>query len=176
MILSKATNTEIWFELISVLDVFGPQSTPETFNPSLSYPYVCHRQTPALYQGKDPKVDISKEALRTELNGTIFEDVGGLYEKYFEMIPWANQCRAIAESFVNRNFKARSKFPKKPTESKIWRWAHRIQAEFVESYKAPTMTPSDKPASSKKQNTFPLRSNKSRTTSAWQFEGSESPR
>ncbi|CAD6501077.1 BgTH12-06776 [Blumeria graminis f. sp. triticale] len=92
------------------------------------------------------------------------------------MTPWANQCQKIADSFVNRKFKARFRFPKKPTESNVWRWVHRIQAEFIESYKAPTVTPSDKSASSKKEKTFPLRSNKFRTTSAWQFEGSESPR
>lgn len=175
-IFSKAADTEVWFQLISVLDIFEPHSTSDTFTSSLNYPDVCHRQTAAPYKGKDQKVEILKEALRTELNGTIFEDVGGFYEKYFEMTPWANQCQTIADSFVNRKFKARFRFPKKPTESNVWRWVHRIQTEFIESYKAPTVTPSDKSASSKKEKTFPQRSNKFRTTSAWQFEASESPR
>ncbi|CCU76485.1 serine/threonine-protein kinase Sgk2, partial [Blumeria hordei DH14] len=175
-IFSKATDTEIWFQLVSVLDIFEPHSTPDTFTSSLNYPDVRHRQTVALSQGKDQKVDILKKALWTEANGTIFEDVGGFYEKYFKMTPWADQCQAIAESFVNKKSKALFRFPKKSTGADIWRWVHKIQSEFIECYKAPTGTPSEKPASSKQQKTFPLRSNKFRTTSAWQFEGSESPR
>ncbi|CAD6499010.1 BgTH12-04664 [Blumeria graminis f. sp. triticale] len=162
-IISNATDIEIWDEVTELVDTHEPMQSPETNVPSARQGDARHRRCTAPYEGADQIMDTLKGALRTELAGTIFENVGGFYAKYFEGTTWAGQCREIAKRYENRPDKSTFKFPKDPTEKNVWQWIKAVQAEFIEPYKP------DESCESK--DNFPLRADAFHTTGPGQIDG-----
>ncbi|CAD6499012.1 BgTH12-04666 [Blumeria graminis f. sp. triticale] len=162
-IISNATDIEIWDEVTELVDTHEPMQSPETNVPSAKQGDARHRRCTAPYEGADQIMDTLKGALRTELAGTIFENVGGFYAKYFEGTTWAGQCREIAKRYENRPDKSTFKFPKDPTEKNVWQWIKAVQAEFIEPYKP------DESCESK--DNFPLRADAFHTTGPGQIDG-----
>ncbi|VDB85791.1 Bgt-50216 [Blumeria graminis f. sp. tritici] len=118
-IISNATDTEAWNEVIELVDSHEQIQSPKTKMTSAQHGDAYHRRCSAPLEGPDQIMDTLKEALRTELAGTIFENVGGFYKKYFEGIKWAGQCKEIAKHYENRPDKATFNFPKDPTEKNV---------------------------------------------------------
>ncbi|VCU39140.1 Bgt-51247 [Blumeria graminis f. sp. tritici] len=162
-IISNATDIEIWDEVTELVDTHEPMQSPETNVPSARQGDARHRRCTAPYEGADQIMDTLKGALRTELAGTIFENVGGFYAKYFEGTTWAGQCKEIAKRYENRPDKSTFKFPKDPTEKNVWQWIKAVQAEFIEPYKP------DESCESK--DNFPLRADAFHTTGPGQIDG-----
>ncbi|CAD6499008.1 BgTH12-04662 [Blumeria graminis f. sp. triticale] len=162
-IISNATDIEVWNEVTELVDTHEPMQSPETNVPSAKQGDARHRRCTAPYEGADQIMDTLKGALRTELAGTIFENVGGFYAKYFEGTTWAGQCREIAKRYENRPDKSTFKFPKDPTEKNVWQWIKAVQAEFIEPYKP------DESCESK--DNFPLRADAFHTTGPGQIDG-----
>ncbi|VCU39122.1 Bgt-51262 [Blumeria graminis f. sp. tritici] len=162
-ITSNATDIEVWNEVIELVDTHEPMQSPETNLPSAKQGGARHRRCTAPYEGADQIMETLKEALRTELAGTIFENVGGFYEKYFVGTTWAGQCKEIAQRYENRPDKSTFKFPKDHTEKNVWQWIKEVQAEFIEPYKP------DESGESK--DNFPLRADTFHTTGPKQIKG-----
>ncbi|CAD6506527.1 BgTH12-07754 [Blumeria graminis f. sp. triticale] len=162
-ITSNATDIEVWNEVIELVDTHEPIQSPETNLPSAKQGDARHRRCTAPYEGADQIMETLKEALRTELAGTIFENVGGFYEKYFVGTTWAGQCKEIAKRYENRPDKSTFKFPKDPTEKNVWQWIKEVQAEFIEPYKP------DESCESK--DNLPLRADTFHTTGPKQIKG-----
>ncbi|VCU39136.1 Bgt-51252 [Blumeria graminis f. sp. tritici] len=162
-IITNATDIELWNEVTELLDTHEPMQSPETNVPSAKQGDARHRRCTAPYEGADQMMETLKEALRTELAGTIFENVGGFYAKYFEGTTWAGQCKEIAKRYENRPDKSTFKFPKDPTEKNVWQWIKAVQAEFIEPYKP------DESCESK--DNFPLRADAFHTTGPGQIDG-----
>ncbi|CAD6499019.1 BgTH12-04673, partial [Blumeria graminis f. sp. triticale] len=162
-IISNATDIEVWDEVTELVDTHEPMQSPETNVPSAKQGDARRRRCTATYEGADQIMDTLKGALRTELAGTIFENVGGFYAKYFEGTTWAGQCREIAKRYENRPDKSTFKFPKDPTEKNVWQWIKAVQAEFIEPYKP------DESCESK--DNFPLRADAFHTTGPGQIDG-----
>ncbi|VCU39114.1 Bgt-51266 [Blumeria graminis f. sp. tritici] len=162
-ITSNATDIEVWNEVIELVDTQEPMQSPETNLPSAKQGDARHRRCTAPYEGADQIMETLKEALRTELAGTIFENVDGFYEKYFVGTTWAGQCKEIAKRYENRPDKSTFKFPKDPTEKNVWQWIKEVQAEFIEPYKP------DESGESK--DNFPLRADTFHTTGPKQIKG-----
>ncbi|CAD6498986.1 BgTH12-04640 [Blumeria graminis f. sp. triticale] len=162
-ITSNATDIEVWIEVIQLVDTHEPIQSPETNLPSAKQGDARHRRCTAPYEGADQIMETLKEALRTELASTIFENVGGFYEKYFVGTTWAGQCKEIAKRYKNRRDKSTFMFPKDPTEKNVWQWIKEVQAEFIEPYKP------DESGESK--DNFPLRADTFHTTGPKQIKG-----
>ncbi|VDB86011.1 Bgt-50635 [Blumeria graminis f. sp. tritici] len=62
-----------------------------------------------------------KEALRTELAGTIFENFGGSHQNNFENITWTGQGKEIAKRYESWPCKLILRLPKAPTETNVWK-------------------------------------------------------
>ncbi|SZF05201.1 unnamed protein product [Blumeria hordei] len=155
-IISNATDVEIWNEVTQLVNTHEPIQSAEANMTTGQHGDAYHRRCSAPLEGPDQIMGTLKEALRTELAGTIFENVRGFYKKYFEGPKWANHCEEIAKHYKNRPDKETFKFPKNPTEKNVWEWIKAIQNEFIEPYKPD--------ASCKNMEDFSLRADSFQTT------------
>ncbi|VCU39129.1 Bgt-51260 [Blumeria graminis f. sp. tritici] len=162
-ITSNATDIEVWNEVSELVDNHEPIQLPDTNLPSAKQGDARHRRCTAPYKGADWITETLKEARRTELAGTIFENVGRFYEKYFVGTTWAGQCKEIAKRYEKRQDKSTFKFHKDPTEKNVWQWIKEVQAEFIEPHKP------DESGESK--DNFPLRADTFHTTGPKQIKG-----
>ncbi|SZF05200.1 unnamed protein product [Blumeria hordei] len=135
LIISNATDVEIWNEVTQLVNTHEPIQSAEANMTTGQHGDAYHRRCSAPLEGPDQIMGTLKEALRTELAGTIFENVRGFYKKYFEGPKWANHCEEIAKHYKNRPDKEAFKFPKNPTEKNVWEWIKSIQNEFIEPYR-----------------------------------------
>ncbi|CAD6501847.1 BgTH12-02093 [Blumeria graminis f. sp. triticale] len=167
-ILAEETDIEIWKQLTDLVDSLEP--IPPTVMGVRSAPFIDsrHIRCTAPLEGQDQFMESLKDELRTELAGTIFENVDGFYKKYFEGTTWANKCKDIAKRYVNRRDKVSFQFPTNPTEANVWEWIKAVQAKFIEPYK-PYKT-------SKEQKPIPLRAETFQTTVPSQINGGLAPR
>ncbi|CAD6501843.1 BgTH12-02089 [Blumeria graminis f. sp. triticale] len=167
-ILADETDIEIWKQLTDLVDSLEP--IPPTVMDVRSAPFIDsrHIRCTAPLEGQDQFMESLKDELRTELAGTIFENVDGFYKKYFEGTTWANKCKDIAKRYVNRRDKVSFQFPTNPTEANVWEWIKAVQARFIEPYK-PYKT-------SKEQKPIPLRAETFQTTGPGQINGGLAPR
>ncbi|VDB85708.1 Bgt-50329 [Blumeria graminis f. sp. tritici] len=167
-ILAEETDIEIWKQLTDLVDSLEPM--PPTVMDVRSAPPIDsrHIRCTAPLEGQDQFMESLKDELRTELAGTIFENVDGFYKKYFEGTTWANKCKDIAKRYVNRRDKVSFQFPTNPTEANVWEWIKAVQARFIEPYK-PYKT-------SKEQKPIPLRAETFQTTGPGQINGGLAPR
>ncbi|CCU83030.1 serine/threonine protein kinase domain protein [Blumeria hordei DH14] len=134
-IISNAIDVEIWNEVTQLVNTHEPIQSAEANMTTGQHGDAYHRRCSAPLEGPDQIMGTLKEALRTELAGTIFENVRGFYKKYFEGPKWANHCEEIAKHYKNRPDKEAFKFPKNPTEKNVWEWMKSIQNEFIEPYR-----------------------------------------
>ncbi|VCU41207.1 Bgt-20440 [Blumeria graminis f. sp. tritici] len=162
-ILFNSTDIEIWGHLTDLVDNLEPITSLQHDASSSHHPDAQHIYTTAQLKGADETMDILKDALRKELTGTVFEDVTGFYEKFFEKPLWASKCQKISESYANRKDQESFQFPDDRTEANVWQWIKTVQTKFIEQYRDP-------PAE-KKRKTFPLRGQKFRTTNGSQIKG-----
>ncbi|SZF05211.1 unnamed protein product [Blumeria hordei] len=162
-IIYNATDNEIWNNVIYLVDLEEPIKPLETNIPFTNQGESRHRRCTAPYEGVDQIMQTLKEALRTELAGTIFKNVDGFYKKYFEGTTWAGQCEEIAKLYKNRPDKSSFKFPKDPTEKNVWQWIKAVQDEFIEPYK-----PDE---SCEHKENFPLRADAFHTTGPGEING-----
>ncbi|VCU41191.1 Bgt-50761 [Blumeria graminis f. sp. tritici] len=162
-ILFNCSDAEIWSHLTDLVNNLEPITHLQLDASSSHHPDAQHIYTTAQLKGADETMDILKDALRKELTGTVFEDVTGFYEKFFEKPLWASKCKKISESYANRKDQESFKFPDDRTEANVWQWIKSVQTKFVERYWDP-------PAE-KKRKSFPLRGQKFRTTNGSQIKG-----
>ncbi|SZF05205.1 unnamed protein product [Blumeria hordei] len=155
-ILSNATDVEMWNEVTQYVNTHEPIQSAVANMTTGQHGDAYHRRCSAPLEGPDQIMGTLKEALRTELAGTIFENVRGFYKKYFEGPKWANHCEEIAKHYKNRPDKETFKFPKNPTGKNVWEWIKAIQNEFIEPYKPD--------ASCKNMEDFSLRADSFQTT------------
>ncbi|SZF05395.1 unnamed protein product [Blumeria hordei] len=167
-ILDEETDIEIWKELTDLVNSLEPISLnvmDVRLAPSIDSQHI---RCTALFEGPDQFMESLKDELRTELAGTIFENVDGFYKKYFEGTTWANKCEDIAKRYVNRRDKVSFQFPAEPTETNVWEWIKAVQAKFIEPYK-PNKT-------SKDQEPIRLRAQVFQTKGPGQINGGLAPR
>ncbi|VCU41209.1 Bgt-50512 [Blumeria graminis f. sp. tritici] len=162
-ILFNSADIEIWGHLTDLVDNLEPITPLQHDASSSHHPDAQHIYTTAQLKGADETMDILKDALRKELTGTVFEDVTGFYEKFFEKPLWSSKCQKISESYDNRKDQESFKFPDDRTEANVWQWIKTVQTKFIEQYHQSN--------ASKKKKTFPLRGQKFRTTNGSQIKG-----
>ncbi|VCU41198.1 Bgt-50753 [Blumeria graminis f. sp. tritici] len=162
-ILFNSADVEIWSHLTDLVDNLEPITPVQHDASSSHHPDAQHIYTTAQLKGADETMDILKDALRKELTGTVFEDVTGFYEKFFEKPLWASKCQKISESYSNRKDQESFKFPDDRTEANVWQWIKTVQTKFIEPYRDPP--------EEKKRKSFPLRGQKFRTTNGSQIKG-----
>ncbi|VCU41200.1 Bgt-50743 [Blumeria graminis f. sp. tritici] len=162
-ILFNSADVEIWSHLTDLVDNLEPITPLQLDASSSHHPDAQHIYTTAQLKGADETMDILKDALRKELTGTVFEDVTGFYEKFFEKPLWASKCQKISESYANRKDQESFKFPDDRTKANVWQWIKTVQTKFIEPYRDPP--------EEKKRKSFPLRGQKFRTTNGSQIKG-----
>ncbi|CAD6500902.1 BgTH12-06606 [Blumeria graminis f. sp. triticale] len=126
-ILFNSADVEIWSHLTDLVDNLEPITPLQHDASSSHHPDAQHIYTTAQLKGADETMDILKDALRKELTGTVFEDVTGFYEKFFEKPLWASKCQKISESYSNRKDQESFKFPDDRTEANVWQWIKTIK-------------------------------------------------
>ncbi|SZF05210.1 unnamed protein product [Blumeria hordei] len=117
---SNATDIDVWNEVTQLVDTHELIQSAETNMTTGQHVDAYHRRCSAPLEGPDQIMGTLKEALRTELAGSVFENVRGFYKSYFEGPKWANHCEEIAKHYKNRPDKETIKFPKNPTEEHVW--------------------------------------------------------
>ncbi|VCU41213.1 Bgt-50511 [Blumeria graminis f. sp. tritici] len=162
-ILFNSADIEIWGHLTDLVDNLEPITSLQHDASSSHHPDAQHIYTTAQLKGADETMDILKDALRKKLTGTVFEDVTGFYEKFFEKPLWASKCQKISESYANRKDQESFKFPDDRTGANVWQWIKTVQTKFIEQYHQIN--------ASKKSKAFPLRGQKFRTTNGSQIKG-----
>ncbi|CAD6500914.1 BgTH12-06618 [Blumeria graminis f. sp. triticale] len=126
-ILFNSADIEIWGHLTDLVDNLEPITPLQHDASSSHHPDAQHIYTTAQLKGADETMDILKDALRKELTGTVFEDVTGFYEKFFEKPLWASKCQKISESYANRKDQESFQFPDDRTEANVWQWIKTIK-------------------------------------------------
>ncbi|CAD6500897.1 BgTH12-06601 [Blumeria graminis f. sp. triticale] len=170
-ILFNCSDAEIWSHLTDLVNNLEP-ITPLQLDASSSYhPDAQHIYTTAQLKGADETMDILKDALRKELTGTVFEDVTGFYEKFFEKLLWASKCKKISESYANRKDQESFKFPDDRTEANVWQWIKSVQIKFVERYWDPPAEKAADKANTPNTTNAPHQLDKFRTTNGSQIKG-----
>ncbi|SZF02648.1 unnamed protein product [Blumeria hordei] len=183
-ILSYAADAEIWAHLTDLLDEHEPITPHQYDASSFHHPSSQRIYTTAQLEGAYETMEMLKDALRKEQIGNVFENVQGLYKKYFKKPLWASKCKNISESYANRKDQNSFKFPYDRTEANIWQWIKTVQTKFIEPYlDPPTEKAVDEPNTPKTQNApdqmdaykkkkaFLLRGQKFRTTNGTQIKG-----
>ena len=81
---SNDTDSDVWNKVTKLMDDHEPIQPFATDVPSSQQGEARHRRCSAPYKGPDQVMETLRQALSTELAGTIFENVSGFYQKYFE--------------------------------------------------------------------------------------------
>ncbi|CAD6506440.1 BgTH12-07366 [Blumeria graminis f. sp. triticale] len=79
-----------------------------------------------------------KQALSGELEGSVFENVIGFWDKYFDSKRIKVERDGLTKKFAELSAEPKFQFPAIPTEDAVWRWMHVIENDLIKAYRNAT--------------------------------------
>ncbi|CCU82701.1 serine/threonine-protein kinase Sgk2 [Blumeria hordei DH14] len=138
LILNHATDLEIWNSLMQLVDelVIIMSATDEQLDKLASE--SIYRRVVESHDGLQMKMEDLKQAMSGELEGSVFVNVIGFWDKYFESKRMKKQRDGLIEKFVELSAEPKFKFPAIATENVVWNWMQVIEHDLFKAYRTST--------------------------------------
>ncbi|SZF00314.1 unnamed protein product [Blumeria hordei] len=138
LILNHATDLEIWNSLMQLVDelVRIMSATDEQLDELASE--SIYRRVVESHDGLQMNMEDLKQAMSGELEGSVFVNVIGFWEKYFESERKKKQRNGLIEKFVELSEESKFKFPAIATEDEVWKWMQVIEHDLINAYRTPS--------------------------------------
>ncbi|SZF03900.1 unnamed protein product [Blumeria hordei] len=135
LILSNATDVEVWKSLLQLLDtlesILASQEGREEKVDNVAAESVLRRAASSQAR-KDLKLEELKELLRRELHGSVYMNVQGFWRKYFTNKTWQENCINLAKNFVRRSGEEDLMFPDVPKEKLVYNWMKAVETKIFD--------------------------------------------
>lgn len=125
---SHASGVIIWAEIFTLLS--SDTSTAPTL---LDQPYFNRplKSNSSSQQDSEQTHNDMDERILQEINGRLYKDTGGFYEKYFEGKGWSSEARRIIKRVNPRMRSGRwGDYPMNPTEDVFLDWFKKFHTKF----------------------------------------------
>ena len=127
---SDASNEDICQALFSLLTKYI--STPPTAFDEHPLDTPLKSTSSSQRANEQTHNDIDERILQ-EINGCVYNDTGGLYQKYFEGKSWSAEAGRIVQTADPQVVNGRwSDYPQPPTQTAFLDWFWRFQAKFLQ--------------------------------------------
>ncbi|SZF04640.1 unnamed protein product [Blumeria hordei] len=138
LILNHATDLEIWNSLMQLVDelVIIMSTTDEQLDELATE--SIYRQVVESHDGVEMNMEDLKQAMSRELEGLVFVNVIGFWDKYFEPKRMKKQRDGLIEKFLELSEEPKFKFPAIATEDAGWNWMLVIKHDLFKAYRTPT--------------------------------------
>ncbi|SZF00305.1 unnamed protein product [Blumeria hordei] len=138
LILNHATDLEIWNSLMQLVDelVIIMSATDEQLDELASE--SIYRRVVESHDGLQMKMEDLKQAMSGELEGSVFVNVIGFWNKYFESERIKKQRDGLIEKFSELSEEPEFKFPAIATEDEVWKWMQVIEHDLFKAYRTST--------------------------------------
>ncbi|KAJ8113967.1 hypothetical protein ONZ43_g5016 [Nemania bipapillata] len=125
----SGTDQEILAALLSLLR--NQVATPPTVynEPPIDTPF---KSTSSSQRADEPTHDDLDERILQEINGCVYKDTEGFYEKYFEGKPWSKEAQRIVDEMNPRVVGGRwTEYPERPSQGAFLDWFFGLQNQFI---------------------------------------------
>ncbi|CCU75490.1 serine/threonine-protein kinase Sgk2 [Blumeria hordei DH14] len=138
LILNYATDLEIWNSLMQLVDelVIIMSTTDEQLDELATE--SIYRRVVESHDGVQMNMEDLKQAMSGELEGSVFVNVIGYWDKYFESKRMKKQRDGLIEKFLELSEEPKFKFPAIATEDAVWNWMLVIKQDLFKAYRTPT--------------------------------------
>ncbi|CCU75438.1 serine/threonine-protein kinase Sgk2 [Blumeria hordei DH14] len=138
LILNHASDLEIWNSLMQLVDelVVIMSATDEQLDELATE--SIYRRVVESHDGVQMNMEDLKQAMSVELDGSVFVNVIGFWNKYFESERMKKQREGLIEKFVELSAEPEFKFPTIPTEGAVWKWMQMIEHDLFKAYRTST--------------------------------------
>ncbi|CCU81587.1 serine/threonine-protein kinase Sgk2, partial [Blumeria hordei DH14] len=140
LILNYATDLEIWNSLMQLVDelVILMSTTDEQLDDLATE--SIYRRVVESHDGLQMNMEDLKQAISGELEGSVFVNVIGFWNKYFESERIKKQRDGLIERYLELSEESKFKFPAIATEDEVWKWMQVIEHDLIKAYRTPTDT------------------------------------
>ncbi|TAQ84872.1 hypothetical protein B7494_g6812 [Chlorociboria aeruginascens] len=132
LIIDNAPDIEIWDALFKLVEQAGLiPTTPPT---ALTDAFIDTPSRPnsSLQRGIEEKRLQVDQRIRGELDGRVYDDVPGFFERYFEGKAWTNQAGEIYKASISQYTDGRwNNWPEPPVENAFFTWFMHFQDEVL---------------------------------------------
>ncbi|SZF00317.1 unnamed protein product [Blumeria hordei] len=140
LILNHATDLEIWNSLMQLVDeLVVIMSTTDEQLDDLATESI-YRRVVESHDGLQMNMVDLKQAMSGELEGSVFVNVIGFWNKYFESERIKKQRDGLIEKYLELSEESKFKFPAIATEDEVWKWMQVIEHDLIKAYRTPTDT------------------------------------
>ncbi|CAD6506426.1 BgTH12-07352 [Blumeria graminis f. sp. triticale] len=138
LILNHATDLEIWNSLILLVDELEKiMSATEDQLEELATESI-YRRVVESSDGAQMNMEDLKQALSGELEGSVFVNVIGFWDKYFESKRIKVERDGLTKKFMELSAESKFQFPAVPTEDAVWKWMQVIEHDLIKAYRSPS--------------------------------------
>jgi hypothetical protein len=129
-VVNNAPSIDIWnavYALVSELEV----TTPRTVSCSSTFDTPVKITTSSQRSSEQKHSDIDSRILE-EVNGCVYHDTGGFYEKYFEGKSWSSTASQIVQDANPQKINGRwTGYPNPPSQSAVLEWFWEFQSTYL---------------------------------------------
>ncbi|KAF2787657.1 hypothetical protein K505DRAFT_379435 [Melanomma pulvis-pyrius CBS 109.77] len=127
-ILDQAPDQNIWDAVIALVTL---KTTPPSLPSALSLDTPL-KSTSSSQRANEQTHDDMDERILQEINGCVYKDTGGFYEKYFEGKEWSTEAERITERVDPQVRNGRwTEYPALPSQTAFLNWLQGFQADFL---------------------------------------------
>jgi hypothetical protein len=128
-VIKHAPDWNIWNAVFAL--VTKPRATPPTvFNKSI--PDTPLKSTSGSQQGSEQFHDDIDPRILEEVNGCVYDDTKGFYEKYFELKSWSSTAEQIVRDASPQIIEGRwTDYPNPPSQDAFLKWFWGFQSKFL---------------------------------------------
>ncbi|SZF00379.1 unnamed protein product [Blumeria hordei] len=137
LILNHATDLEIWYSLMQLVDelVIIMSTTDEQLDELATE--SIYRRVLESHDGVQMSMEDLKQAMGGELEGLVFVNVTGFWDKYFESKRIKAERDGFTKKFVELSAELKFNFPAIATEDAVWKWMQVIELDLFKAYQTP---------------------------------------
>ncbi|KAL9098225.1 MAG: hypothetical protein Q9163_006079 [Psora crenata] len=141
-IIKTAPDSDIWHAVYTLVSKF--RTTPPTIL-GKAPPDTPYKTTSSSLQGSEQLHRLLDERILQEVNGCVYTDMKGFYEKYFEGRAWSSTAERIAGEARPQVINGRwTGYPDPPSESAFYTWFWKFQSTHFRGtrgmyYSSPTI-------------------------------------
>ncbi|CAD6501136.1 BgTH12-01390 [Blumeria graminis f. sp. triticale] len=137
LILNHATDIEIWNSLMQLIDELETiMSATDDQLDDLATKSI-YRRVVETHNGTQMNMEDLKEALSGELEGSVFVNVIGFWDKYFESERMKVERDILTKKYAELCADPKFKFPAVPTEDAVWKWMKVIENDLFQASRDP---------------------------------------
>ncbi|SZF00785.1 unnamed protein product [Blumeria hordei] len=138
LILNHPTDLEVWNSFMQLVDELESIMLVAEDKPEEQASKSIYRRFVASHDGALMCKENQKQDMGGELEGLVFVNVIGSWDKYFESKRINVERDGLTNKFIELSAEPRYKFPAIPTEDAVWKWMQVIEHDLLKAYRSST--------------------------------------